>query len=261
MFKMIAAGVTNVGRRRKANEDAWLAEPSHGVVAVADGMCGHAAGDVASAEVVTLLRGFYAVPTDEGINRRVAPFRPSIMGARDVVMMDMVLRWVNHAVYDLAQQNLETRGMGSTVVVLRLSEDGGVVTIGHLGDSRCYKISRGSIEQLTVDHSLIAEMSELSGKPVSELIAQGYPGNIITRSCGLTSNAEPTVSMHEAEVDDIYVLCSDGVTGEISDQEILDLVLASKGDVNVAAETLVLAAVTAGGRDNATAVVARLIVA
>lgn len=257
MTKLIASGKTDVGRKRKGNEDALLVEPRHGILVVADGMGGHAAGEVASQMVVDLFRDFYIGPSAD--TNRYAPFQPTLQGPRDVVMMDMVLRWVNTTIYDTTKRNTDTHGMGSTAVALRLSEDGQKIAIGHVGDSRCYRIRHGLMTQLTEDHSVIQEYARRTGKSITELVAIGVNSNMITQACGLTQRVEPGVSLHDAVAGDTYILCSDGVNGELSDEEILKCVKSANGDVAKAVQDLVQAAVEAGGRDNTTAIVCKVV--
>lgn len=255
MLKMTAVGVTDVGRRRTHNEDDFFVDPTYGIAVVADGMGGHACGEIASKTVVQLMQKFYApMPTDTSV---YTPMTPTIKGDADIVMMDMVLRWVNHAVFEKANENNNTRGMGSTVVACKLTQTG-MVVIGHLGDSRCYRFRNNKFQQLTDDHSLVVELSKMYGKSISELIAEGFQTNVITRACGLKSEAHPTVISVEAELGDVFLLCSDGVTGELHNEIIAGILKATLPNVSNSAKQIVHAAVTAGGKDNVTAIVCHI---
>lgn len=258
MAHLIAGGSTDVGRIRQGNEDSLLVHPDFGLLAVADGMGGHAAGEVASKAVIVALQRFWA-RTDNDTNLHM-PLRPVLSGPQDLVMMDMALRWINQQVWELAQSSLKSKGMGSTAVVLRFSSKANTVTIGHLGDSRCYRLRGDILVSLTEDHSVIQQYAKTTGKSIDELRAKGIPDNIITKACGLAVDIEPTVAMHAAKEGDTFLLCSDGLTNELTDEEIRDFLLFAVPRIGPTktAEELVQAAVKAGGRDNITAVIGRI---
>ena len=256
-MKMIAAGKTDVGRIRTANEDNLLVTPEQGFVAVADGMGGHDDGEVASQMVVDLLRKYYS-PVDDDTSI-YPPLEPEITGPMDVVLMDMALRWVSNTIYEKSREgklpNNNSPGMGSTVVALKLSDDGKHITVGHLGDSRCYRLRDGTLEQLTLDHSMIQALATAKGLTLDSLLKEGYPNNILLQGCGLSTKEKPSVNIFDAKEDDIYLLCSDGITNEISNDTIVNILLGGFPNAQKTANRLVQAAVDAGGKDNATAIV------
>lgn len=252
MLKMIAAGKTDVGKIRKGNEDNLMVTPEQGFVVVADGMGGHEHGEVASQMVIDLLRRFYAPAEDD--TSIYPPLRPVIQGPYELVALDMALRWVNDSIWEKAQDD-DFKNMGSTVVALKLSDEGTGIAVGHLGDSRCYRLRDGIFTQLTLDHSMIQAYALATKVSLASLLAKGYPNNILLSACGMVAKAEPTVQIFDVQEDDVYLLCSDGVTNELDDDAIVNILMESFPDVAQAANKIVAAAVAVGGKDNTTAVV------
>lgn len=228
------AGDTDVGRQREANEDSYvLAEP---VFAVADGMGGAQAGEVAS-------RTAAGVFEDLGI----------ASGTPEEQLTELV-REANRRIFALAQEDPSKRGMGTTCTVAMVSPGG--VTVAHVGDSRAYRLRGSELSQLTLDHSLVAEL-ERSGQLTREA-AQHHPQrSIITRALGPEADVEVDAHTHSARSGDVYVLCSDGLTGMINDEEIAAILRGEKS-LEAAVEALIRAANQGGGRDNITAVAFRV---
>lgn len=228
------AGLTDVGRQREANEDNLvLAAP---VFAVADGMGGARAGEVAS---------------------RIAAeaFRDSRdPGQRPERQLERIAQEANRRIYELALRDESRRGMGTTLTATLV--DGDAVAIGHVGDSRAYRLRDGELTQLTQDHSLVAEL-ERSGQLTPEAAEHHPQRSIITRALGPEPQVEVDTHTHPARAGDVYVLCSDGLTGMISDGELATLLRAAPS-LESAAEALVRAANQSGGRDNITVVLFRL---
>jgi PPM family protein phosphatase len=221
---------TDVGRGRSANEDAFVADADSGLYAVADGMGGHRAGEVASATAIETLRSAFGS-------------RPRIADAVEAA---------NAAVFAQAGQNPEMRGMGTTVTAVALTE-GRYATIGHVGDSRAYLLRDGGLTQVTEDHSLVEQLVR-EGQLSPEEAANHPQRAIITRALGI----EPDVEVDVYEVDlrsgDRLLLCSDGLSNMVRDQQI-ELMLREQPDPQQAAEMLVEAANAAGGDDNITVVI------
>src|ERR671912_398242 len=197
------AGVTDPGRRRRRNEDAYVAEPP--LFAIADGMGGAQAGEVAS--------GLAAAVLEEATGEE-----------RGEARVAALIQEANRRVFQRSNEDAATSGMGTTMTVALVDNSDGTIAFGHVGDSRAYRIRGGALEQLTDDHSL-----------VGELVRSGR------------------LSPAEAEPDDIYLLCSDGLTDMISTREILSVVEASP-DLDEAARHLIEAANAGGGEDNITVV-------
>jgi protein phosphatase len=233
---------TNVGQVRRNNEDAWFADAEAGLFVVADGMGGQQAGELAAKMVVEALPKLLA-------HRLARLFRPRPRALR--YWLPKVLSQLSLAVWQAAQCHLKLRGMGSTVV-LALVRDGRV-HVAHLGDSRAYFLRHGAMLRLTDDHSVVAVLLRAGIITPEEALLHPARG-AITRFIGMEQPAEPDVCTLEPHGGDRLLLCSDGLNGMLSDQEIADL-LAAHDDPQRAAEALVTAANAAGGFDNVTALV------
>jgi serine/threonine protein phosphatase PrpC len=220
-----SVGLTDPGRRRRRNEDAYICEPP--LFAVADGMGGAQAGEIASRLAAAALRGS---PTG------------------DVVAL---IQEANRRIYERSSEDETVSGMGTTITVALVADD--AVRIGHVGDSRAYLIRDGGLEQLTDDHSLVAELVR-SGK-LSPEEAEVHPQrSVITRVLGTEPEVDVDAFAVPARTGDVFMLCSDGLTSMVADEKILELVGRSRGDLAAAAKALVNAANRGGGEDNITVV-------
>src|SRR5437016_8294508 len=203
------AGVSDPGRRRRRNEDAYVVEPP--LFAVADGLGGAQAGEVASRLAAAALK-------ESG---------PGSGGERRIVSL---IQEANRRVYDRSNEDPNVSGMGTTMTVA-LVEDG-QVAFGHVGDSRAYLIRDGSMEQLTEDHSLVAELMR-SGK-LSPEEAETHPQrSVITRALGTDPDVDVDTFTIAAEAGDVFLLCSDGLTDMVGESEILELVERNRQDIGV----------------------------
>ena len=225
------AAVTDPGRKRRRNEDAYLCEPP--LFAVADGMGGAQAGEIASRLAAAALRG----ATSEGV-----------LTEERVVAL---IQEANRRVYERQSEDEAVSGMGTTLTVALAGEDR--VAIGHVGDSRAYLIRDGRLEQLTEDHSLVAELVR-SGR-LSPEEAEIHPQrSVITRALGTEPEVDVDSFTVPARKDDLYMLCSDGLTAMISDATILSVLEERRSDLRGAAKALIDAANRGGGEDNITVV-------
>jgi serine/threonine protein phosphatase PrpC len=228
------AGATDVGRQRQTNEDDLLLSPPF--FAVADGMGGAKAGEVAS----RLATEAFA---DEG-DADAPPER----------RLAEIARGANRRIYELASRDETRRGMGTTLTAAMVA--GSEVSIGHVGDSRAYRLREGTLEQLTKDHSLVAEL-ERSGQ-ISPEAAEHHPQrSIITRALGPEPDVDVDTYTVPGKAGDVFLLCSDGLTSMVSDDEV-GAVLRQADSLKEAAEALVRAANQSGGKDNITVVLFRL---
>jgi serine/threonine protein phosphatase PrpC len=227
-----SAAATDPGRRRRNNEDAYVCEPP--LFAVADGVGGAQAGEVASKLAAAVLKD--DPRSDDGDGRR---------------RVDALIQEANRRVYERQQQDAAVSGMGTTITVA-LVEDGRV-WIGHVGDSRAYLIRNGELEQLTEDHSLVAELVR-SGK-LSPEEAETHPQrSVVTRALGSDPDVDVDTFPVEARAGDLFLLCSDGLTTMVDDATILAEIDRHRDDLRATAKALVRAANRGGGEDNITVV-------
>jgi protein phosphatase len=224
---------TDAGRQRHANEDAYYVRAP--VFAVADGMGGAQAGEVASKIAVDA----FEERTDEG--------SPEQQLAR-------VAREANRRIFDHSQEDSSRSGMGTTLTGALVSDD--EVSIVHVGDSRAYLYRDGELRQLTRDHSLVEELRR-QGRLTTEEAEEHPQRSIITRALGPERNVELDVHTHQARSGDLYLLCSDGLTSMVREERMREIVEDS-GSLQAAAERLVAEANEMGGRDNITVVMFRL---
>ena len=225
------AVVSDTGRRRRRNEDAFVCAPP--LFAVADGMGGAQAGEVAS--------GLAAAVLEEGAGDE-----------RGEERVASLIKEANRRVFQRSNEDAATSGMGTTMTVALVDSSGGTIAFGHVGDSRAYRVRDGGLEQLTDDHSLVGELVR-SGK-LSPEEAETHPQrSVITRALGTEPDVDVDTFTVEARPDDLYLLCSDGLTDMISADEIFS-VLDGSDDLDVAARALIEAANAGGGEDNITVV-------
>lgn len=250
--KLRAGATTDVGRCREHNEDAFLARPELGIFAVADGMGGHESGDVASAIVASSIEGFFET-------QGTSPVAKDLLQPGDAKLPKPAVRLlaaVRKANRDVHQASIDTsshRGMGSTVVAIHFAEGGDLAFIGHVGDSRCYRIRNNAIELLTEDHSLVNEARAMDPSLTEEELSR-LPSNIITRALGLEPSVQVDLRIVEVLPKDVFLLCSDGLSGLVTSREMIEAVRLAD-DLDEASELLVALANEGGGYDNITALV------
>ena len=233
------AGATDPGRRRRRNEDAYVCEPP--LFAIADGMGGAQAGEVASRLAAAVLE-----EAKDGVGD----------AERGEERVASLIREANSRVYRRSNEDAATSGMGTTMTVALVAPEDGTIAFGHVGDSRAYRVRGGELEQLTDDHSLVGELVR-SGR-LSPEEAESHPQRaVITRALGTEPDVDVDTFTVEAEPDDVYLLCSDGLTDMVSGRQILSLVEGSD-DLEAAARALVNAANAGGGEDNVTVVLFRI---
>jgi serine/threonine protein phosphatase PrpC len=241
-MRAVAAGLTDVGRHRTHNEDRFLLVPEVQLFVVADGMGGHQSGEVASRMAAGAIASFCR--SDEG---RALPVIERLTAA---------VNDANARICARSEDSRRHRGMGTTVVAAVFDGEARRIAVAHAGDSRCYRIRGGYIAQLTRDHSLISDV--LAERPdLSESDLAYLPKNVITRALGIGPTLEVDVHQAEVEVGDVYLLCSDGLHGLVSDADIAAIIEDSKG-LTEACTRLIGQANRQGGKDNITAVVVRI---
>jgi len=225
------AGITDAGRRRRRNEDSFVLEPP--LFVVADGMGGAQAGEVASRLTAAAFREYHEAD-DLDAERR----------------LEAIIQEANRRIFERAQHDTSAEGMGTTVTAALV--DGERVVIGHVGDSRAYRVRGSTIEQLTQDHSLVADLMR-SGRLTPEEADVHPQRSVITRALGTDPEVDVDTFVVEAAVGDLFLICSDGLTSMVADEEILDLVREDES-LDRLAKALVKAANRRGGEDNVTVV-------
>jgi protein phosphatase len=232
-----AVGQTDPGKRRRRNEDAYLVLDDPPLFVVADGMGGYAGGDVASAMAVeTFQKAFGADDFDPsaypGLSRRA--------GA-----LAQVIQRANQRIYKASQENRELHGMGTTLVCARFSPNKQRVYVGHVGDSRCYVFRDAALHPITSDHT------------AASLGIVGPLAQSLTRALGVTPSVVIDLILGKPRPGDRYLLCSDGLSKMISDEQI-ERILQSEYDADRAVEALIAAANEKGGKDNITVILVRV---
>jgi PPM family protein phosphatase len=246
-----AFGLTHVGRQRQHNEDAFLVEDEAKLFLVADGMGGHAAGEIASRIAVDSITEFIVhTKEDDG----TWPHAYDEHYRRSTNRLMAALRMANTRVLEAMRKDARLRGMGTTVVACMADE--GTMSVAHVGDSRAYLIRDNEISRITNDHSWVFE--QVQAGMLTESEAEKHPlRNVITRALGGALQVTPDASEVESRAGDVFLLCSDGLTGMVPENEILRVVTASNGDLEKACQSLIDAANERGGLDNVTAVLVR----
>jgi len=242
---------SDTGRVRENNEDSFRLAPELNLFILSDGMGGQASGEVASRLVTEIILAHCR----EGESNPALPiFGESLVGASEFSnRLASAVRLANRAVHEAARNNSGHSGMGATVVAVWLLEDR--MTLAHVGDSRAYRLRNGELEQLTDDHSFIAEQVR-QGMMTEEEASNSNLQNVLLRALGVEPDVEPDVDEHLLMEGDTVLLCSDGLTRELSDAQIAAL-LGDSEDAQQCADRLIDAANQAGGGDNITAIVLR----
>jgi PPM family protein phosphatase len=248
-LEIIACGRTDKGLVRPNNEDGFHIDDKAGLLVVADGMGGHASGEIASKLATDVIRDYFKA-YKEG--------RAALIGEFDEYYSEIAkaigssVRLANQAIYEAARSNAAWQGMGTTVAVVAIERNR--LSIAHVGDSRVYLVRAGDIEQLTDDHSVVYEQIKRELLTREEAQKSNIK-NLLTRALGVSSDVEVDVSELTLSAGDILVLCTDGLNTMVSDDEILDLTVSTK-DPAAVCDKLVELANKQGGRDNITVIVA-----
>jgi PPM family protein phosphatase len=237
LILVTAVGRTDPGLKRKHNEDAYAILEDHHLFVIADGMGRHAAGEVASQLCVDAISeafrtGSFGAQPQASLPRRAAKLRGSILLA-------------NQRVRTAANENDQYNGMGTTVVCAYFSQNNQRVYIAHVGDSRCYRLRGGKLVQITTDHTLGA-----AG-------IKGVSASVLSRAVGIEENVEVDVTMESPLPGDIYLLCSDGLSRMVQNEEI-QATLESASTLEEATKILIDKANQGGGRDNITTILVRV---
>lgn len=250
MIEIESSGITDVGRRRKQNEDSLFYNDGMGLYVVADGMGGHKAGEVASKLVVETIRDY--------IDQNRTDHQPEDLVDADENLSEEARRLLagiqlsNRVVHDTAQRNEDYKGMGSTVSAVFFTET--TFIVANVGDSGIYLIRDGKIELLSVPHTLIAEQTELD--PENAELLWGDFKHVLTRAMGVNESVKADINEIPFYKGDIIVICSDGLSDKATPEEILEMAKTRRSDK--ACRKLVDLANARGGEDNITAIVLRV---
>ena len=245
-----AYGLTHVGRQRQHNEDSFLVEDGAKLYLVADGMGGHAAGEIASRIAVDSISEFILhTKEDDG----TWPHAYDEQFRRSTNRLMAAVRMANTRVLEAMRKDVRLRGMGTTVVAC-MAEDK-TMSFAHVGDSRAYLIRDNQLSRITNDHSWVFE--QVQAGMLTEAEAEKHPlRNVITRALGGALQVNPDASEIEIREGDVYLLCSDGLTGMVPEEEILKVV-AESSSLEAACQQLIDAANARGGLDNVTAILVK----
>lgn len=245
-------GVSDVGRIRERNEDAIDWDSSLGVVMLADGMGGSQAGDVASRTALQSIK--------EDLRRALADVsrhgpRANTREVRGLLVVELVRR-ANQGVRKSASRDNRLSGMGTTLVMVLIGPD--FLTAAHVGDSRLYRVTGGTLSRLTEDHSMVQELVQ-RGQLNATQAARSRHRNVITRALGKSQDVAVDVAHHDIAAGDVFLLCSDGLTNMMTDAELGAAICAHPDDLEAAARNAVRLANERGGRDNISVVLIRIL--
>lgn len=250
--KVTTALLTDVGRVRTNNEDAVAEDPELGLLVLADGMGGYNAGEIASGIATTTVL--------DVVRRQLKEIKRGEIDAesgysRESLLLKESVEAAHQTIYQVAQSQPQCAGMGTTIVTVLLHDDR--MSVAHVGDSRLYRYRFGLLEQITRDHSLLEELvarGHYSREDAVKLVRK----NIVTRALGVEAGVNVELMEEALEVGDILLICSDGLTDMVTDEEIGLSLRKHPDDLAAAAGTLVEIALAAGGKDNVSVVLARI---
>jgi len=244
--------LTNPGMVRSHNEDSVACDAACGLVVLADGMGGYNAGEVASGIAVSVVATEVCQRLQEA-----SPIECDEESGDDlgVALLRDNIRKANLSIYQAAQSQPQYSGMGTTIVA-GLFYDNSVV-VGHVGDSRTYRLRDGVLETITRDHSLLQEQID-SGMISIEDARQSKNKNLVTRAVGIDADVVPEIHVHDVRRGDIYLLCSDGLNDMVEDEDIQSTLYAMQGNLPLAAEQLIQQANDNGGRDNVSVILVKV---
>ncbi len=250
--RMELIGETNVGMKRTHNEDNFAIIAEENLVVVADGMGGHASGEVASKMAIDAMREFFEATAKDP--DATWPYKMDKQRSYEENRLITGVKLANLRIFEAAQREPRYRGMGTTLVVVFAAREG--LIVGHVGDSRVYRIRNGAIDQLTEDHSLLNDYLKMR-KLTEEEIANFPHKNVIVRALGMKDSVKVDSRLDHPSPGDIFLLCSDGLSGPVTDADMLRIVEENKNDLKAAASRLIARANENGGPDNITCCLVR----
>lgn len=250
-MRIKSAGRTHVGMKRTHNEDSLRICRDQDLFIVADGMGGHASGEVASQLSVETLAEFYRATSED--DEITWPFKLDKGIGFQESRITTGVKLSNRRVYENACRDAKLKGMGTTLVTLYMH--GGKAYIGHVGDSRVYRFRQGKLKQITEDHSLLNDYIKIKKLTPEEIEAFPHK-NVIVRALGMKENVQVDVHAEDMQPNDIFLLCSDGLSGMINDDEMEGLLREHSSNLEGCCGKLIEVANHNGGTDNITVILA-----
>ena len=248
-----AASLSHPGMVRTHNEDSVFVDSEAGLAVLADGMGGYNAGEVASGIAVNVLSSGLLPELGSGRELWKVDVQSGLTHA--ALLLQQQIAAANKGIYEAAQARPECAGMGTTIVATVFH--GNRVSIGHIGDSRCYRLRGEKFEQLTHDHSLLQEQID-SGQLTTEQAKYSLNKNLVTRALGIEAIVPADIAEYRVEANDVYLLCSDGLTDMVDPDVVHDVVDEKRSDLALAAADLIELANQNGGRDNVSVILVRV---
>jgi serine/threonine protein phosphatase PrpC len=240
------AAKTDPGLKRNHNEDYFSLIEDEQLFLVADGMGGHACGEVASKMAADVIREFFTRSRDDDATW---PFKMDRQLSYLENRLVVGIKLANQRIFEAASRDARLKGMGTTVVISQIAGD--KLYIAHVGDSRCYRIRGEAVQQMTRDHSLLEDYKD-ARPDMSDEEQRKFPHkNVITRALGMRDTVQVDVMAEDITDGDVFVLCSDGLSGMVDNKKLMETMKKS-GDLEAAVTSLVEAANQAGGSDNIT---------
>lgn len=257
-MRLKCAGLTDTGMCREHNEDSFLVSQTESFVVVADGMGGHQSGEVASSMAIEEISRYYENTRSqkEPIDLPSWPVGKRKPKSREERRLIAALTRANSVIHKASNEKAQYNGMGTTCVGAFFVQEG--VFVAHVGDSRCYRLRDGKLEQITVDHSLANEYIRSNILKPEDLATFPYK-NVITRAVGLAESVEVETNFYPHQDGDIYLLCSDGLSDPVKEPQICELLMKYSDDLARACRELVIAANQNGGPDNVTVLLAKTV--
>jgi len=252
-MRLEVAGKTHVGMKRNHNEDNYLLLPEENLFCVADGMGGHSSGEIASKIAVTEVSEFFKYTAKD--REATWPFKMDKNRNYDENRLSTAVKVANARIFEASQAEAKYRGMGTTIVSTYFADK--ATMVGHVGDSRVYRFiaAEQKLVQVTEDHSLLNDY--IKAKKLTPEEIENFPHkNVIVRALGMKDTVVVDVSRIEPAEDDIFLLCSDGLSGMVPDPKIAEI-LSKNPDLEKSSQMLIDGANAAGGNDNVTCILVR----
>lgn len=245
------ASLSHPGVVRGHNEDAIFVDADKGIAILADGMGGYSGGEIASGIAVSVVSHGLLSKLADFSNKQLIKIDDSRGLSHAATLILQQIDLANQGIFEAAQVRPECTGMGTTIVVALFYAD--LLCLAHIGDSRCYRWRRGELQQLTRDHSLLQEQLE-SGVITAEQAKNSLHKNLLTKALGIESTVETEINEYKVEANDVYLLCSDGLTDMVDAANINRIIGENEHNLSTAATQLIDTANKNGGRDNVSVV-------